>query len=143
MSDGLIINGTNATTYGVMMGDGFIDTLFAPIALKPFVESKSRLQHGKRVVTENVKMDSRDFTLVFVIQGSSKSDFKSKKSTFLGLLYNGTMSLRVPSEDSSVEFHLVYLGQNAQYSHSLDGTSCKITVKFEEPNPNDRAIPQQ
>ena len=136
------------TTYGVTMGDDFINTLKEPIALKQFVESKSRLQHGKRVVVEpnNKKMDSRDFTLTFVICGASRTDFETKKANFFNdILYAGRVCIAMASEyvmngtaKNYTAYNLIYQGQNATYGQNLYGTICKLAAKFEEPNPDDR-----
>ena len=54
----LLINNKNAyITWGVRMGDGFLDTIGAPAPMKEFIENKSRLEHGKRVIVSNSKLD--------------------------------------------------------------------------------------
>ena len=54
----LLINGENAyTIWGVRMGDGFLDVLGASSPMKEFIENKSRLEHGKRVIFNNTKVD--------------------------------------------------------------------------------------
>jgi hypothetical protein len=64
----LLINGENAyTTWGVRMGDGFLDVLGASSPMKEFIENKSRLEHGKRVIINNPKVDEREITLSFKI----------------------------------------------------------------------------
>ena len=46
----LLINSKDAyVTWGVRMGDGFLDALGASAPMKEFIENKSRLEHGKRV----------------------------------------------------------------------------------------------
>lgn len=76
----LLINGENAyTTWGVRMGDGFLDVLGASSPMKEFIENKSRLEHGKRVIINNPKVDEREITLSFTIEGNSQSDYQSKK----------------------------------------------------------------
>ena len=45
----LLINGRDAyKTWGVRMGDKFLDVLGASLPMKEFIENKSRLEHGKR-----------------------------------------------------------------------------------------------
>lgn len=79
MSD-LLINTQDAyTTWGVRMGEGFLDVLGASSPMKEFIENKSRLEHGKRVIINNPKVDEREITLSFAIEGSSRSDYQSKK----------------------------------------------------------------
>lgn len=57
------------------MGDGFIESLYAPLPMKDVIENKSRLQDGKRVIIENRKVDERDLTLTFTLKGDSPSDY--------------------------------------------------------------------
>lgn len=78
--DELLINGENAyTTWGVRMGEGFLDVIGASAPMKDFIENKSRLEHGKRVIINNPKVDEREITLSFTIEGNSQSDYQSKK----------------------------------------------------------------
>lgn len=72
----LLINGENAyTTWGVRMGEGFLDVIGASAPMKDFIENKSRLEHGKRVIINNPKVDEREITLSFTIEGNSQSDY--------------------------------------------------------------------
>ena len=64
---------------GCKDGDGFLDALGASAPMKEFIENKSRLEHGKRVIINNPKVDEREITLSFTIEGSSQSDYQSKK----------------------------------------------------------------
>ena len=133
----LMINGKDAyATWGVRMGDGFLDAIGRPAPLKPFVESKSRKEDGKKVVVENVKKDEMDITLQFTIQGKSPADYQSKKDLFFEELYKGSVSIQVPS--GSQIFHLIYQGKSVSYGQSKSGTFGKVSCKFNEPNPANR-----
>lgn len=138
MKGELIINGKDAwTQWGVNMGEGFIDTLDAPLPMKEYIENESRLEDGKRVLTSNVKKDSREITLSFTITGTSESDYRSKKKAFETELYNGALTISVPKISSDV-YHLIYTGKNVSYGLSLDRCFGNFSAKFEEPNPSDR-----
>ena len=67
MVDLLINNRDALATWGVRMGDGFIEAIYAPLSMKEVIENKSRLQDGKRVIIENRKIDERDLTLTFTL----------------------------------------------------------------------------
>ncbi|MFV0325923.1 MAG: hypothetical protein ACK5LF_16340 [Bacteroides xylanisolvens] len=134
----LIINNRNAfTEWGVRVGDGFLDAIGAPAPMKDFIENKSRLEHGKRVIINNPKLDERDVTLTFTIQGNSQTDYQSKKSAFQNELYKGALIIQIPSNGSEI-YHLIYTGKSISYAQSLDRTFGKLTVKFNEPNPTNR-----
>lgn len=97
MSD-LLINTQDAyTTWGVRMGEGFLDVLGASSPMKEFIENKSRLEHGKRVIINNPKVDEREITLSFTIEGNSQSDYQSKKKAFFDELYKGKIDIQVPA----------------------------------------------
>lgn len=138
MKGELLINGKDAwTTWGVCMGDGFLDSIDAPLPMKDYIENESRLEHGKRVITDNAKLDSRELTLAFTITGSSENDYKEKKKAFQTELVQGEMTVKVPALGNEV-YKLVYLGKNISYGLSLGRCFGKFSAKFEEPNPTNR-----
>ena len=136
--DELLINGENAyTTWGVRMGEGFLDVLGASSPMKEFIENKSRLEHGKRVIINDPKIDEREITLSFTIEGNSQSDYQAKKKAFFEELYKGVVDIQVPANSNEI-YHLIYLGKSVAYAQSLDQTFGKISAKFNEPNPANR-----
>ena len=137
MSD-LLINTQDAyTTGGVRMGEGFLDVLGASSPMKEFIENKSRLEHGKRVIINDPKIDEREITLSFTIEGNSQSDYQAKKKAFFEELYKGVVDIQVPANSNEI-YHLIYLGKSVAYAQSLDQTFGKISAKFNEPNPANR-----
>lgn len=139
MTGDLTINNKDAwTTWGVRMGDGFLDTIDGFNEMKDYIENESRLEHGKRVITDNAKVDSREITLQFTIEGSSESDYRTKKKAFQTELEKGTVNIKIPSLGSEV-YKLVYLGKSISYGLSLDRCFGRVSSKFCEPNPTDRS----
>ncbi len=133
----LIINGFDAyLQWGIRMGDGFLDAIFAPEPLKEFIENKSRLNNGKQVVYNNPKIDERDVTLVFTLEGRSPDDYLSKYAAFKVELQKGKMEIKVPELGNQV-YRLTYL-RSASFGLNILRTFSKISVKFNEPNPADR-----
>lgn len=137
MNDLLINNKDAYATWGVRMGDGFLDTIGAPAPMKEFIENKSRLEHGKQMIVSNPKLNEREITLSFTIEGSSQSDYLIKKKTFFEELYKGTVNIQVPANSTEI-YHLIYLGKSITYAQSLDRNFGKISSKFCEPNPINR-----
>lgn len=139
MSGDLIINGKDAwTAWGVCMGDGFLDAIDGFNEMKDYIEDESRLEHGKRIITDNAKVASREITLQFTIEGSSESDYRTKKKAFQAELERGTVNIKIPDLGTDV-YRLVYLGKNVSYGLSLDRCFGKVSSKFCEPNPMDRS----
>ena len=138
MTNDLKINGLDAyRQWGIRMGDGFLDTIGAPAPMKEFIENKSRLEHGKRVITNNPKVDEREITLSFTIEGNSQSDYQTKRKACFDELYKGAVDIQIPANSSEI-YHLIYLGKSITYAQSLDRTFGKISSKFSEPNPSIR-----
>ena len=136
MKNDLLINGKDAYTFwGVRMGEGFLDVIGASAPMKDFIENKSRLEHGKRVIINDPKGDEREITLSFTIEGSSQSDYQSKKKAFFDELYKGKVDIQVPANSNDI-YHLIYLGKSITYAQGLDRMFGKISSKFCEPNPN-------
>ena len=138
MTGDLFINGMDAwVMWGVSMGDGFLDAIDGFNEMKDYIEDESRLEHGKRVITDNAKVASREITLQFTIEGSSKSDYRAKKKAFQTELEKGMVTIKIPLLGSEV-YKLVYLGKSVSYGLSLDRCFGKVSSRFEEPNPMDR-----
>lgn len=134
----LLINGEDAfVKYGVRMGTGFLNSLGNPVDMKDDVENESRLEHGKTVLLTNRRVASRTLNLEFTIQGNSPTDYKSKKTAFLSLLYQGMITVKVP-EDSDDTYRLLYKGTSQTYGQSKTRCFCKMNLRFEEPNPKNR-----
>lgn len=135
MTGDLYINGKDAwDTWGVRMGDGFLDAIDGFNEMKDYIEDESRLEHGKRVITDNAKVDSREITLQFTIEGVSESDYRTKKKSFQTEMEKGAVNIKVPALGNEV-YKLVYSGKSVSYGLSLDRCFGKVSSKFEEPNP--------
>lgn len=124
--------------FGVKMGEGFLDALTEPLSLKDYIQNESRLEHGKRVIVDaNPKIASRDLLLDFTIEGNTPADFRTKKNSFLEMMYKGMITLQVPQESEDV-YHLIYRGKGSEYGMNPMRTFCHMILKFEEPNPTRR-----
>ena len=133
MTGDLIINGKDAfSTWGVRMGDGFLDAIDGFNQMKDYIENESR------IITDNARVDSREITLQFTIEGDSESDYRTKKKAFQTELEKGAVNIKIPALGSEV-YKLVYLGKSISYGLSLDRCFGKVSSKFEEPNPTERS----
>lgn len=138
MKGELYINEKDAyTAWGVGMGSGFLSALDSFPPMKSYVENDSRLEHGRRVITDNARVDSRDVTLEFTIMGTGESDYRTKRKAFQQELQKGAVDIRVPALGNEV-YHLVYTGKSASYALSLSRRFGRLSAKFTEPNPTDR-----
>lgn len=131
----LYINGTDAATLGVMMGNDFIANIAAPVGLKDFIDNESRLENGVQRIHNSPKLDNRDVTLEFSVIGSSTADFLSKLNAFKVILYNGLVTIRVPILN---EIYYLTYNKSQTFSLSTSRRTAKIAVKFNESNPANR-----
>ncbi|MCR5697773.1 MAG: hypothetical protein K6G73_12440 [Marinilabiliaceae bacterium] len=139
----LLINGNDAeTTYGVKMGKGFLNALLAPCQVKEYVTNESRNEHGTRYYVPNGApyLQERAVTLSFVLKGESPQDFYTKQAAFMALLYGGYITLCVPEWDSNIVFKLYYTGNGCTWNMNTKRTIATLTLKFTEPNPNNRTV---
>lgn len=137
MKGDLLINGKDAfDTWGVNMGDNFLNILLTPPPVKQYCENKSRLEDGKRVILGNKKEDERDMTLTFTIQGASQNDYISKYRAFMIEMSSGLVSINVPALGRDV-YH-VYYKNAVSYAMNIERTFSKISMKVCEPNPAER-----
>ena len=75
----LLINGLDAyQNYGVRMGDGFISSLKTGAPLKDYVKNDSRLKHGVDYSSTAPKLNERNLTLQFTIEGENAADYDAK-----------------------------------------------------------------
>ena len=132
----LYINSQDAwATWKVAMGNGFIENLLVPAGLKEFIENESRLENGKRVITTNPKVSSRDVTLTFNIHGDSTSEYLSNYAAFVAILQAGTVKIRVPA--INMTFNLIYK-KSSSFNIGRARMDSSLSVKFEEPDPTNR-----
>lgn len=138
----LKINGIDASAHGVHMGDGYLSSLLAFPPMKSNVETKSRMLDGKKVIF-NKRYDTRELTLSFVVIGEGMTLPERRKSRMDRLdwlrseLEKGKVTIQVEAETQDV-FRLLYTGKSVTFGFNQHKTVCKVSAKFEEPNPANR-----
>lgn len=134
----LYINNSDAyERWGVSLEDTAISTLMTPPSTKDFVESESRLEHGKKMEINSPRLAARDLTLNMHICASSKELFYVLYDNFCRELAKGALALWTAYQPL-VEYHCVY-GSCTQYS-SVAGGMAVFALKLTEPNPADRTV---
>jgi hypothetical protein len=148
MNGDLEINGKDAyDTWRCGMGDNFLNTLLDVPPLKEFVENKGAAGNGKQVLYGEPYVDERNLTLTFTLVAPSPAELLAAKAEFereLLSIYGeppvGT-ALRLPSILPDVYFRLTYLS-SASFAFSGSRCACKISVRFNEPDPTNRNVPE-
>lgn len=132
----LYINGKDAfITWGVGLEKDSLSTLMTPAPLKQFIENKSRLEHGKRVLVVNARVDERTIQLPLIVKAPSEAVFLSNYAAFITELQTGVITITT-SYQLGVKYKMIYesCGQYTQYDRRM----AKFLLRLTEPNPADR-----
>lgn len=129
------INGADMwETWGAALGKGAYEALLTPSPAKELISNKSRLEHGKRVITTNMRVDERDLTISVFVCGTDKMDFLLKYKAFVDQLSSGLIELKV--SDLRTTYRLLYLSCSSYGDYG--GNKAKLVLKLNEPNPKNR-----
>ena len=133
----LKINGKDAyLTWGVTMDDTSLSALMTPPSVKAYIENNDRTEHGKRVIIDNVRIDSRDITLQLNLTARSEEEFFSRYSSFCDELSKGILDIET-SYQKGIVYHCIYqsCSQFSQFMRVIG----KLTLKITEFNPKNRS----
>lgn len=132
------INGKDTyTTWGISMDTSSLSSLMTPPPMKEFIENKSRLEHGKRVVTSNPKVDERSLTLTFNLTAKSEEQFFARYNAFCEELATGVLHIKSKYQPNVV-YKTIYISCN-QFTQFMRGIA-KFSLRLVEPNPKDRSV---
>lgn len=132
----LKINGKDAyTTWGISMDDTSLSTLMTPPPVKAYIENNDRTEHGKRIMTTSVLVDSRDLTLQINLTAENERQFFERYVLFCDELSKGILDIET-SFQQGVVYHCLYQSC-LQFSQFMRGIG-KFVLKLTEPNPNKR-----
>lgn len=136
MTGELFINEKDAyTIWGISMDDTSLSALMTPAPNKELVENKSRLEHGKRIITANPKKDERNITLQLNLTAPDKDTFFARYDSFCKELATGVLEIKTKYRPDIV-YRTIYLSCQ-QFSQFMQGIG-KFVLKLNEPNPSDR-----
>lgn len=134
----LLINGKDALrTWGVRMGDSFLDTINGYYPLKEYITNNDRLKDGVQYANVIPKVNERNLMLNFTMEGANASDFTVKNKAFIAEMRKGDVSIQVP-DDSPDVYHLKYTGKSCTFARNTERTFAKLGLAFIEPNPTNR-----
>ena len=91
----LFINNKDAyDSWGISMDTSSLSALMTPSPNKEFIENKSRLEHGKRIITSNPKIDERNLILTIHLTAKDEEEFFEKYNNFCKELATGILNIR-------------------------------------------------
>ena len=141
MIEELWINGKDAhTTWGIVSSSTTLSELMTPAGQKKLVENSSRLEHGKRVITNKriARKADRDITLNIQMVADNESDFLANYAAFCDdVLANGRFEV-ITKYQPNVIYRLDYISCQ-QFSEFMRGIA-KFALRCNEPDPTDRGL---
>lgn len=136
MGTDIKINDVLLSSMGVTIENGAYAALLTPAPIKDVIQNDDPLKDGVQVLpTSPLIQNERDVTLTFLVSGNSHSDFLAKYAAFMDVLRSGIVTLYVP--DLNSYYRLLYSSATQFENWRLN--ACKLSVKFREPDPTDRA----
>ena len=134
----LFINDKDAyTTWGISMDTSSLSSLMTPAPNKELIENSSRLEHGKRVISSNAKVDARDVTLTINLTAKNEQQFFDRYLSFCRELETGVLNIKT-SFQPNVVYKMIYLSCS-QFTQFMRGIA-SFSLKLNEPNPKDRNL---
>lgn len=138
MEGQLFINNKDAyTTWGISMDTSSLSALMTPAPNKEFIENSSRLEHGKRIISSNPKVDARDITLTINLTAKNEQQFFDRYLSFCSELETGVLNIKT-SFQPNVVYKMIYLSCS-QFTQFMRGIA-SFSLKLNEPNPKDRNL---
>lgn len=128
------------TQWGVSFTESSLSAMAAPAPNKQPVENKSRIEHGKRVITNTkyVRKDERDITLEMHIVATTKTQFWENYNRFCEeVLDYGFLEIRHSHTPLKV-FRLTY-ESCSQFSEFMEELA-KFALRLNEPDPTNRNV---
>lgn len=137
LGDFYINNKDAYVTWGISMDTSTLSSLMSPPSNKEFIENKSRLEDGKRVIISNPKIDERTITLTFSLSAKTEEEFFSRYNNFCKELSTGILNIKTKYQPN-VLYRTVYVSCN-QFTQFMRGIA-KFSIKIVEYNPANRDI---
>lgn len=125
------------TTWGISFDQTALSTLMTPPPNKAYIENKSRLRDGKKVLVKNPKVDERNITLTFNLTAKSEEEFFSKYNSFCDELKKGNIEIKTRYQDNVV-YRLVY--ESCTQFSQLIREIAKFSLRLTEPDPTNRGV---
>lgn len=136
------INGLDAlATYGVVFPDTSLNQLMNFPPLKEYITNTGANIDGVQVLSAGAyapRVNKQDYTLVFYLYANSLAEFNTRRDALWAVLMAGAFTLWIKERPNDL-YRLLY-HSSSQFTQ-YNGRLAKFTLSCEEPNPKNRAIP--
>ena len=138
MKGDLYINGKDAyAEWGLSLDTTGLSALMTPAPNKEMAQNKSRLQNGKRVLVQTVKVDERTVNLMLNLTAKNEGEFFSRYEAFCRELAKGELEIRTRYQ-AGIVYRMVYVSCQ-QFTQFMRGIA-KFSLRLNEPDPTDRNV---
>lgn len=135
MNNLVYINGKELkATWNAFLKAGAYAEFLGTGSMKEYVENDYRDQNGKEVLIDNPREDSRELTVSFVINGSTRPVLLSNYNSLIAELQSGELEIMIP--DLNCTFLCYY--KNSSKPKTFTADTIVIDVTLAEPNPKGR-----
>lgn len=138
------LNGQDIRAWGLTPLDGTINTLFKPAPMKALVTNENAYLHGSQVLSQKTvrRYKKQDLSLLFYIRTPSLTDLHTRlqdlvKALVEGIDGTGINTLTIPEIETT--YRLIYEDIDKYNRVDFSGKAT-ISIKFTEPNPNNRTM---
>jgi hypothetical protein len=138
MTGQIIINGKDIwLNYKAQPLKGTYNILQGNLETKEVISNESRLENGVRLVinSDSIKVQKREFSLTFLLEGSTYSEIQANTDLMLGVLRSGMINFEARRIGQTFKLLFRKVEEITDYRRENFRT---IKIKFLEPNPTDR-----
>lgn len=138
------LNGKDIAAFHLEELQGTLDALMKPAAYKKYTSNTSAAMHGERILTEpSARMkDKRTVSVPFLLRSTSLIDLQREIDALEEELVNGKNGSGINElsvRETGCCYRLFYESMSSYTNFGLDGAA-KLSIKFVEPNPKNRAL---
>ena len=121
--------------WGISFDQTALSTLMTPPPNKAYIENKSRLETGKRIILHEPKVDERSITISFNLTAKDSVQFFERYNSFCEELAKGELHIKTAYQEGVV-YKMVY--ESCTQFSQLMREIARFSLKLVEPNPSDR-----
>lgn len=142
------LNGYDIEKYHLTALDGTLNALMKPAAYKTLVTNDNAASHGVSVIATPSKrrFAKQDLSIPFLIRATSVADLQNAIDNLTSVLTNGKYNGSSPTgvnelyvSELNRTYRLVFISVASYANFGLNGKAL-VTLKFTEPNPNNRTV---
>jgi hypothetical protein len=138
------LNGKDISEWHLTALDGTLNTLIKPSAYKKMVTNENAAMDGTSILSEPSvrKREKNSISLPFLLRSTSLVDLQQDIKNLEAELVRGKNGIGINElyvAELNQCYRLYYESMSSYSNFGLDGAA-RITLKFTEPNPNNRSV---